>query len=36
MINATIQFAVNTTQLNDKRRGKETLPDLIPNHFFLD
>lgn len=35
MINAIIQFAVNTIRLNDKR-GKETPPDLTPNSSSLN
>ena len=31
MITTTIQFAINTTQLNDKRGGEEILPDLNPS-----
>ena len=36
MINTTIQFAVNTTRLNDKRGGDETSPDPTPNPSSLD
>lgn len=31
MITATIQFAINTTRLNDKRGGEEISPDLKPS-----